>query len=176
MSAPFEEAADLEVAPEPQRWVVLHARPRCEKKLAEAARRVGARVYLPLHTRVHRYGARERAFQVPLFTGYVFCRADAAARQWLGQNRYAAKLLDVADQDQLIRQLRQIQLALASGLQLEIMPYLEIGRRVRITAGPLRGSEGVVMRVKGRTRVMLNIDMIRQAAAVEMDSASLAPL
>lgn len=176
MTGPLDASVELAVAPEPQRWVVLHARPRCEKKLAEAARRAGALVYLPVRTRRHRYGARERIFELPLFAGYLFCRADVSGRQWLKQNRYTANLLEVGDQERFVHQLRQIQLALASGLQVEIMPYLEAGRRVRITAGPLRGAEGVVLRVQGRTRVMLNIDIIRQAAAVEMDSASLAPL
>lgn len=176
MAALPESPLELDVAPEPERWVVLHSRPRCEKKLADAARRAGALVYLPLHVRTHRYGARERTFQVPLFPGYVFCRAPVGTRQWLRQNQYAATLLDVTDQGLLVRQLRQVQAALSADLLVEIMPFLETGRKVRIVAGPLRGSEGIVQRIQGRTRVLLNIDMIRQAVAVEMDSASLAPL
>lgn len=167
---------DLIVRPEPDRWSVVHTRPRCEKKLAEAARRAGLRVYVPLHSRTHRYGARERTFNTPLFTGYIFCCGDVPHRRWLQQNQYAANVLDVADQTTLVTQLRQVRAALDAGLLVDVMPYLEAGRRVRITTGPLRGSEGVIMRIQGKTRVLLNIDMIRQAAAVEMDSASLAPL
>ena len=176
MPVNVDSAPDLNVAPEPERWVVLHSRPRSEKKLADVARRAGAMVYLPLQTRTHRYGSRERTFQVPLFSGYVFCRATAEIRRWLRQNQHTANLLDVADQNLLVLQLRHIHVALSANLVLEIMPFLEAGRKVRIVAGPLRGSEGIIQRFHGRTRVLLNIDMIRQAVAVEMDSASLAPL
>ena len=49
------------------------------------------------------------------------------------------------------------------------------GNRVRVTSGPLRSLEGVIQRVKGQTRVIINVDMIRQAMAVEVDSAVLEP-
>lgn len=66
-------------------------------------------------------------------------------------------------------------MTLASQDLVEVMPFLERGRRVRVTAGPLRGLEGMVQRVKGRTRIVLNVDMIRQAVSIEVDSACLGP-
>ena len=33
--------------------------------------------------------------------------------------------------------------------------------------------EGIVVRIKGRTRVVINVDIIRQSFAVEVDSALL---
>ena len=157
-------------------WWVVHTRPRCEKKLQEAADRQGFVAYLPLQSRPHRYGNRRRAYEVPLFPGYVFCMADGAGRQWLLQNRYTANLLEVFDQGLLVRQLDQLRIALTSGQILEVMPYLEQGRRVRVLAGPLRGLEGIVLRVKGKTRIVLNVDMIRESVVMEMDSSLLAPV
>ena len=168
-----------EIIPEPgegQRWVVVHARPRCEKKVQAAALRQGYVVYLPLHRRTHRYGARVRTFDNPLFPGYVFCLTDQDGVRWLSQNRYTANRLEVVDQQQLVHQLRQLQAALQSGLLTEAMPYLEAGRRVRVQAGPLRGLEGLIVRIKGQTRIVLNVDMIRESVSVEVDSALLAPL
>ncbi|HMP74781.1 MAG TPA: hypothetical protein PKE12_00650 [Kiritimatiellia bacterium] len=154
----------------------MHTRPRCEKKLADAARRAGAVVYLPLQSKTHHYGARERTFSSPLFAGYVFCRGDIALRQWLRQNQHTANLLEVVDQAALAAQLQQLHALLAAGSLVEVMPFLESGRRVRVKSGPLRGLEGIVVRVHGTARVVVNIDMIRQAAAVEVDSATLAPV
>ena len=165
--------------PEPgegQRWLVVHTRPRCEKKVQSAAQLKGCLVYLPLHRRTHRYGARVRVFDHPLFPGYVFCLADEDGARWLGQNRYTANRLEVADQHQLVSQLRQLQMALHSGLLAEAMPYLEAGRRVRVQAGPLRGLEGLIVRIKGQTRIVLNVDMIRESVAVEVDSSLLSPV
>lgn len=161
---------------ESRRWVVAHVRPRREKKVLAEAMRQGLSVYLPLHQRTHRYGARERTYDLPLFPGYVFCQGEPDQVRWLGQNRHVANLLEVLDQEHLVGQLRHLQAALQAGALTEAMPYLESGRRVRVQAGPLRGLEGCIMRLKGQTRIVLNVDMIRESVAVEVDSSLLAPL
>lgn len=162
--------------PGPDRsWVVLHTRPRCEKKIADFCERNTIPVYLPLRAKAHRYGSRERVFLSPLFPGYAFCITTQPQRMLVRQNRHVANVLDVLDQETLVSQLRQIQQALAVGDVAEVMPYLETGRPVRVTGGPFKGLEGIVARVKGRTRVVINVDMIRQSVAVEVDSTYLAP-
>ena len=156
-------------------WVVIHARPRCEKKLADVALQQRLLPYLPLQRRTHHYGSRVRSFDSPLFPGYLFCLADAAGTQWLRQSRYTANLLEVSDQHQLVAQLRQIQAALQLGHLVEVLPYLEVGHKVRVAAGPMRGAEGIVVRIKGKTRIVLNVDMIRESVSVEVDSSMLTP-
>jgi transcriptional antiterminator RfaH len=172
----MDRDADILQAPAPDRfWVVLHTRPRCEKKVVEYCRRSGFPVYLPLRKKVHRYGARERMFLSPLFPGYAFCILGVAERTAVRQNRHVANLLEVLDQGRLVEQLRQIEQALSAGDVVGVMPYLEKGKPVRVTGGAMKGLEGIVLRVKGRTRVVLNVDMIRQSVVVEVDSALLAP-
>lgn len=156
-------------------WVVLHARPRCEKKAADYCKRNDMPWYLPLRKKIHRYGSRERSFWSPLFPGYVFCVVTPVQKSEVRQNRYVANLLEVVDQKTLVEQLRQIDRALTVGDVVEVMPYLEAGRRVAVTSGPMKGLEGLVLRVKGKTRVVINVDMIQQSVAVEVDSAWLAP-
>jgi transcription antitermination factor NusG len=57
----------------------------------------------------------------------------------------------------------------------EVLPYLEKGGHVRVLAGPLKGLEGSVLRSKSSTRIVINVDMIRQSVAVEVDAAFLGP-
>jgi transcription antitermination factor NusG len=116
-----------------------------------------------------------RSFFSPLFTGYVFCVATPPLASTLRQNRYVANLLAVVDQAQLIQQLRQIRLALDAGDELEVLPYLEVGKPVRVSQGPLKGLEGVISRIKGKTRIVINVDMIRESVAVEVDGSFLDP-
>ncbi len=165
----------LRVPDDGRAWVVLHCRPRCEKKAVDFCERNGLPSYLPLRKKVHRYGAREKSFWSPLFPGYTFCVARPEQCATLRQNRHVANLLDVLDQATLVEQLRQIRQALAVGDVVEVMPYLEAGKPVRVTGGPLKGLEGVVLRVKGKTRVILNVDMIRQSVAMEVDAAYVEP-
>ena len=156
--------------------MVLHTRPRCEKTIADYCERQGMPVYLPLRRKIHKYGGRERVFFSPLFPGYTFCVVTPVERSTVRQNRYVANLLDVLDQVQLVDQLVQIRRALAVGDTVEVLPYLETGKRVRVTGGPFKGLEGNVARVKGKTRVVINVDMIRQSVSAEVDSAYLAPV
>lgn len=169
------ESDPLQPAPPDSAWVVIHSRPRCEKKVAEFCAQQRAACYLPLRRRVHRYGARVRTFLAPLFPGYVFCSVTRPQQTMLRQNRYVANFLPVVDPDQLLAQLRQIRTALAAGDNVEVLPYLEVGKRVRVTQGALKGLEGMITRVKGKTRIVLNVDMIRESVAVEVDGNFLDP-
>lgn len=165
----------LQPASADARWIVVHARPRCEKKVADFCRLQGGVCYLPLRKRVHRYGNRLRSFYSPLFTGYVFCSVARQLQSTLRQNRHVANVLEVEDQQQLLLQLRQIRLALGAGDEVDLFPYLEVGKTVRVTQGPLKGLEGRIARIKGRTRIVINVDMIRESVAVEVDSSYLDP-
>ena len=171
-----KQQSDVLYVPEGERmWVVLHSRPRCEKKAADHCAHKELPCYLPLRKKIHRYGSRERSFWSPLFPGYVFCVVTPAQKSEVRQNRYVANLLDVLDQEKLVEQLRQINHALTVGEVVEVMPYLDAGRRVKVTGGAMKGLEGIVSRIKGKTRVIISVDMIRQSVAVEVDSAWLAP-
>ncbi len=156
-------------------WIVLHARPRCEKRILEVCQQQGAVGYLPVRRKTHKYGGRVREFTSPLFSGYAFALVDPRQKAFLRQNRNVANILDVVDQETLVRQLQQIRVALESGNDIEVLPYLEIGRIVRLAHGPLRGLEGRVTRIKGRSRIVVNVDMIRESVAVEIDLSWLDP-
>lgn len=156
-------------------WIVLHARPRCEKKIILACEIQPVRFYLPLQQTRHRYGGRQRDFEKPLFPGYVFCQSLPKNRIWFKQNQLVANVLVVEDQQKLVDQLNQIQRALEAGRVVEVMPYLEAGRPVKITGGPLKGLEGVIDRQKGDERFVIHVEMIQQSLALEIDSSLLSP-
>jgi transcription antitermination factor NusG len=56
-----------------------------------------------------------------------------------------------------------------SGLPLLPWPAIKDGCRVIVTRGALEGVEGVVTRVKDSFRVVVNMDILRRAVAVEID-------
>ena len=47
--------------------------------------------------------------------------------------------------------------------------FLKEGQKCRVVAGPLMGLEGVVAKARGATRLLLQVDMLGQAASVEID-------
>lgn len=163
----------LSVPDEPCAWVVLKAKPRSEKRVEHHCRTLGLPVYLPLRTNTHRYGGRVREFSSPLFPGYLFCVMTLDQRLAILESRHVARILQAVDQHGLVRQLNHIETALRNQDLIEVMPFLQEGRPVIVTSGPLKGVEGIVQRIKGRTRVVINIEMIQQSVAVEVDAADL---
>lgn len=155
-------------AASPAAWSVLHVRPRCEKKLADYCRRSGLEHYLPLRVERKVYQRRKVEVWKPLFPGYVFACFGAEQRLLILKSNQVVRQLAVRDQARLLAELSQIRQALAKEPALSACPALKRGTRVRILRGPFQGLEGVVSAFKGYTRVVLNVDIIAQAVAVEV--------
>jgi transcription antitermination factor NusG len=75
--------------------------------------------------------------------------------------------------DQEITSLRN---GLENQIYAEPHPYLRVGKRVRVTCGPMAGVEGILTRKKDKYRVVLSIDALMRSVAVEVDCADLEPL
>ncbi len=94
----------------------------------------------------------------------------------LRQNQRVANVLEVHDQNTLITQLEFIKIALEQNEAFELFPHLTAGMKVVVQAGPLKGVEGFIVRLKNKTRIVLNIDFIQQALAVEVEAEWLLPV
>jgi hypothetical protein len=69
----------------------------------------------------------------------------------------------VADDE--ISRIRAIQ---ASGLPARPWPYVCVGQRARIERGALAGLEGVLIREKDALRVVVSVELLHRAVAVEI--------
>jgi transcriptional antiterminator RfaH len=106
---------------------------------------------------------------LPLFSGYLFfCGRENQRLELLRTNR-VANVIEVKDQCKLLDELVQIEQALRAGAPLTPYKYIKQGQRCRVIAGPLLGLEGIVVTTKSATRLVLQIDMLGQAASVEID-------
>src|SRR6185503_19036391 len=86
-----------------------------------------------------------------------------------------AKLIPAPAQGELQTQLRSLWLLQMTGEPLVSHPYIVPGDEVEILAGALRGYRGVVLRDKGRFRLVVSIRLLRQSVATEIDREVLAP-
>lgn len=150
-------------------WHVMYVRPRCEKKLAEYCRLSHLRHYLPLREETKIYQRRKVTVQKPLFPGYVFAAFDDEGRLSLLKTNNIVRILKPASRRRLLHELAQVRRALRVDPSLDTCSALKSGRRVRITGGAFMGIEGTISRIDGRTKVRLNVDMIGQAVAVDVD-------
>lgn len=150
-------------------WWVAHTRSRHEKALAVDLLTHRVPYFLPMVERTSIVRGRRLRGMMPLFPGYLFFAGDAGARYQALTTSHVANVISVVDQDRFVEELSQIELAITSPVGLDPFPYLKQGVKCRIKAGPLVGIQGVVMRRGGVTRLVLQIEMLGQAVATEID-------
>lgn len=154
-------------------WYVAHTRPRCEKKLVEFCQRENLDSVLPCYRSVRKYRGKTVSFSKPLFPNYVFLKLVHEQERTVVQNKNVVNLLTVTDQIEFDRQLKDILVAIENDLPIQLAPEITEGNRVRIKSGPLRGVEGTVEKRTNSVWVVLRLDFIAQAAAVQVDATDL---
>lgn len=150
-------------------WWVAHTKSRNEKALAHDLISKGVSYFLPMTWKVRRKSRRTIKSLLPLFSGYLFFCGDENQRTELLRTDRVANLLEVKDQEKLLNELVQIERVLQTGVPLVPHKYIKIGQKCRVMAGPLMGLQGIVVTTKGASRLVLQVDMLGQAASVEID-------
>ncbi len=177
---PFVYPDDLltcSVAPPEQetRWWVLHTRPRTEKALARNLFQRQQGFFLPLYKKQWRSNGRLQTSHVPLFPGYVFLRGDAASRLAALQTNQVARVLDVPNGAELQADLHHVYQVMEKGLPMAPEERLQPGALVTITACPLAGLQGKILRRDKRLRFVIEVHFIQQGASVEVEGWMLEP-
>jgi transcriptional antiterminator RfaH len=157
-------------------WWVAHTKSRNEKALAHDLVARNVSYFLPMTLKVSRRSHRTLKSMLPLFTGYLFfCGHENDRIELLKTNR-VANLLEVTDQRELLRDLLRVEQAVRAGVPLTPHKYIKRGQWCRVIAGPLLGVEGIVVDQKGNTWLVLQVDMLGQAASGEIDIEMIEPI
>lgn len=151
------------------RWWVAHTKSRNEKALAHDLINRSISYFLPMTWKVRRKSHRTIKSLLPLFGGYLFFCGDDNQRTELMKTDRVANLIEVKDQEKLIEELVQIERVLQTGVPMVPHRYIKVGQKCRVLAGPLMGLQGIVVTTKGSARLVLQVDMLGQAASVEID-------
>jgi len=157
-------------------WYAVHTRSRHEKSVSTQFIGRDIETFLPAYQAVHRWRNGRHRVELPLFPGYTFVRIALAQRLEVLKVPGVVRLVGFNGtptplEDDEIESLRR---ALLAGVGAAPHAYLKVGRRVRITAGPLVGREGILVRRQGTTRVVLSIDLIQRSILVDVEANSLA--
>jgi transcriptional antiterminator RfaH len=164
----WEDGVPLPVRPEGL-WWCLHTKPRQEKATARDLREQGVVYYLPQVVKESRTPQGRKLQSVtPLFAGYVFLYGDTGSRLAALRGNRLVNVLEVVDQEGLVRDLRQIHRMLSSGLTVSAEPVVPVGARVRIATGPLTGMVGTVIRRGKRDQFVAVVQFLGRGATVDL--------
>lgn len=157
-------------------WYVGHTKARFEKAFAWDLLRLHASYFLPMVERLTFSGGRKRKGLMPLFPGYVFFAGEEQTRYSALATDRLCQVIQVKDQATLVRELSSLQLALQSKAALDPYPYAVVGSRCRVAAGPFEGIEGTVVQREGLFRLVLQVGLLGQSVAMEIDPAAVEPI
>ncbi len=161
-----------------KRWFALRVKSRRERVVATAARHKGFEVFLPLYKCRHCWSDRSKILELPLFPGYVFCRLNE-------EHRFA--LLTIPGVVHLVsngkipmpidgEEILAIQSAVRLEISVEPWHFLDVGERLKLSAGPLAGLEGFLVQANGQQRVVVGLTVLKRSIAVEIEREWIEPL
>jgi len=159
-------------------WYAVYTSPCHEKQVAEHLAVRDIEHYLPLYQLSRRWkDGRRVILQAPLFPSYLFVYA---AHQHRGRILGVPGILSIVGTSRGAIPLPTAEIeSLRNGLHLHNAtphPFLTVGERARIRTGSLAGMQGIVLRYKHSTRIVLTLELITRSVAVEVDIADLEPL
>ena len=159
------------------RWYAIKVRPGHEKTVAAGLRNKGIEQFLPLYRSRRFWSDRIKELELPLFSGYLFCRFASQNRLPIFTTPGVTSIVGYGNTPAALpdKEIADLMTLVSSGLQLSPWPFLKIGQKVHIDRGPLKGIDGAVLQIKDSSRLIVSISLLQRSVAVEIESAVLRP-
>jgi transcription antitermination factor NusG len=166
-----EERMEIVNTEEKHPWYAVHVRVRYEKNVERNLSGKGYTCFVPVYECARRWGNRDRTVALPLFASYVFCRFNAQDRLPILVTPGVISIVGFSDGPVAVdeNEMNNLIAAVNARAGCTPHPFLKIGERARIVAGPLTGVEGVLIRNKHRSRLVLSVELLHRSVAVEVD-------
>jgi transcription antitermination factor NusG len=159
-------------------WWALYTRHQHEKTVADMLSAKGFEVFLPLYDSIRRWKDRQKLLTLPLFPCYVFVRGGLNRRLQVVTTPGVHMILSHGERVAIIpeSEIQAIRQTIEGPFRVEPHPFLKCGERVRVIRGTLQGVEGILVRKKNLSRLVLSVSMVAQSVAVEIDALDVEPV
>ena len=166
---------DYDHAHPPSCWYALYTKHQHEKTVAHNLLCKGFETFLPLYATARNWKDRAKLLHLPLFPCYVFLKTNLERRLDVITTPGVHALVSNGGQPATIpaAQIESIRQVVSSSAHIEPYPFLKCGDWVRVKSGPLTGIQGILVRNKTTYRLVLSVEMLGKAAAVEIDAVSI---
>jgi transcription antitermination factor NusG len=159
-------------------WYAVQTRSNSERLVYRVLEEKGYDLFLPMYSEQRRWSDRVKQINIPLFSGYVFCRLDPHNRLPILQAPGVVRIVGNGNLPMPIaeEEIEAVKNVVKSNLPYTPWPSLVPGHRVVVDRGPLMGMQGVLLRVRQGHRLVVSINMLQRAVAVELDVSWVRPL
>lgn len=144
-------------------WYAVRTQLKCEKMAAQLLDRAGINAYLPLQQYTRRWGRRIVDVQIPLISNYIFVNISRPEYVKVLQTEYiygfikfGGQLIPIPEKEiELIKRI----LGEYKNIDVQTLELVE-GEEIEIIAGKLTGLRGKLIQVKGKNKVLVELQNI----------------
>lgn len=175
-SSPVEAGSSLSAAVQ-WPWYAVRVKPKFERVVAQSLASKGLASFLPLYKERRRWSDRVKLVELPLFPGYVFCNLDVRHRLPVLQTPGVLHFVCFDGEPAPVEraEIESLQRAAGSGASLAPWPYLREGQRVVVARGPMKGLNGILLKVRNEFRLIISVTLLQRSVAVEIDREAVRP-
>jgi transcription antitermination factor NusG len=159
-------------------WYAIQTHSWYEKRVRDQLTAKAITTFLPLWQQRRRWTDRVKLIELPLFRGYLFGHFTFQQKFDVLSTIGVARLVSFNGAPVPIpeEQIEAVRILVNHQLRYDPHPYLVEGMRVRVNHGPMAGVEGILVLKKSAARLIIQIELIQRAVAVDIDSTAVESL
>ena len=142
---------------EQKQWYALYTKPRQEFKAESQLLQLNVAHYIPTVTEVRQWSDRKKKVTEPLIRGYVFI--NASERERLASLELPSIVRCVSERGKPAIILKKF---IKENIHYEIFANIVKGSKIKITAGPFKDVEGIVMEEPTGKSLAVTIDLLNR--------------
>lgn len=153
-------------------WYALQVKPKFERVVGTVLEGKNLETFYPTYKRRKIWSDRVKETEAPLFPGYIFCKFNVHDRlpvlttpgvsRVVGVGRVPAEIAEA--------ELSAVKRIVHSGIPAMPWPFPRVGQRIVMQKGPLEGTEGVLVAVRNRYRIVVSISLLQRSVSAEVDA------
>lgn len=156
-------------------WFAVQVVPRYEEIVSQLLGHKGYLSFVPTQKVRRRWSDRIKVVDLPLFSGYVFCRGQEHSAGLIVSTPQVRRIVGVGGRPSPVNddEIHALQKIGSSGLRLETCAYPSIGEQVKIISGPFAGISGVLVQIRNKHNFVISVDAIMRSVCVGAEEVGL---
>lgn len=160
-----------------EKWIAVYTKSRHEKVVIQELENKNIEAYCPIFKERRQWSDRKRWVEFPLFRSYVFAKIELKNSIYILQTMGVHHIIKFQGNISIIPNeiIQNIKSMIDGGFTVEQVEYFVKGDEVIVVDGPLKGMDGIVVKIKNENKLVLKIEVIQQAIAVQIHPGYLKP-